>query len=170
MLRKSRTAIEETQVRSETFYVLSIESPVHTILIVDDEASARQNYSTILTHYGYEVVLASSVAEAMSHLRSEETIDLVLTDMRMGSQSGLDLLREARRLDPDLDIIVLTGHAEMANAIEAMKLGAADYLTKDADYQEILLTIEKVLEKRSLKSEIARLREQVQGQYSFRNI
>ncbi|HZK75526.1 MAG TPA: sigma-54 dependent transcriptional regulator, partial [Candidatus Kapabacteria bacterium] len=128
------------------------------------------NYSTILTHFGYKVVLASSVAEAMSHLRSEEAIDLVLTDMRIGAQSGLDLLREARRLTPDLDIIVLTGHAEMANAIEAMKLGAADYLTKDADYREILLTIEKVLEKRTLKSEIARLREQVQGQYSFRNI
>ena len=155
---------------SETFYVLFIESPVHTILIVDDEASARQNYSTILTHYGYSVVLAASVAEALLKLRSEETIDLVLTDMRMGSQSGLDLLREARRLHSDLDIIVLTGHAEMANAIEAMKLGAADYLTKDADYQEVLLTIQKVFEKRTLKSEIARLREQVQGQYSFRNI
>ncbi len=141
-----------------------------TILIVDDEASARQNYSTILTHYGYDVVLASSVAEALEKLRSAGTIDLVLTDMRMGSQSGLDLLREAHRISPDLDIIVLTGHAEMANAVEAMKLGATDYLTKDADYQEVLVTIEKALEKRALKNEIARLRAQVQGQYSFRKI
>ncbi len=143
---------------------------MNTILIVDDEASARQIYATLLTHYGYEVVLASSVEEALEKLRSEAAIDLVLTDMRMGARSGLDLLRESRRSYPDLDVIVLTGHAEMANAIEAMKLGATDYLTKDADYQEVVVTIEKALEKRSLKNEITRLCQQVQHQYSFRNI
>ena len=143
---------------------------MQTILLVDDEASARQNYSTILTHYGYGVMIASSVPDALEKLQLDKPIDLILTDMRMGAQSGLDLLRDARRMIPDLDIIVLTGHAEMANAIEAMKLGAADYLTKDADYQEVILTIQKTLEKRALKNEIARLREQVQGQYSFRKI
>ena len=143
---------------------------MHTILIVDDEATARQTYSILLTHYGYGVLVASGVDEALETLRAENAIDLVLTDMRMGQRSGLDLLREAHHLNPDLDIIVLTGHAEMANAIEAMKLGAVDYLTKDADYQEILITIEKALEKRALKKEISRLREQVQDQFSFRKI
>lgn len=141
-----------------------------TVLFVDDEAVARQNYKTILTHHGYAVTLASTVREAVSQLESSGEFDLLLTDMRMGSESGLDLLREAHRLRPELEVIVLTGHAEMANAIEAMKLGAADYLTKETDYKEILITIEKVLEKKQLKNEIARLRAQLREEHSFQRI
>jgi two-component system, NtrC family, response regulator HydG len=133
-----------------------------TILFVDDEQAARQNYSTILEHYGHDVLLASSVREAVDVLKSGRAIDLILTDMRMGVESGLDMLREAKRIVPEIEVIVLTGHAEIENAIEAMKLGASDYITKDTDYKEILVILDKALEKRDLKTEINRLRTKLQ--------
>ena len=141
-----------------------------SILFVDDEQIARDNYRTILEHYGHAVSLASNVREAVSQLSTGFHFDLIITDMRMGSESGLDLLREARHLVPGTEVIVLTGHAELENAVEAMKLGAADYLTKDTDYKEIMLVVEKALEKRSLKQEIERLRKRVGDQFSFRRI
>ncbi len=140
------------------------------ILLVDDEAAARSNYKTILEHYGHEVLLASSVVDAKKTIADNRGIDLIITDMRMGSKSGLDMLREARDLSPESEVIVLTAHAELENAIEAMKLGAADYLTKDTDYKEIILVVEKSLEKRALKQEIGRLRKQTREEYSYDRI
>ena len=141
-----------------------------SILFADDELSARENYQTILEHFGHSVTLATSVREAVHAIGKNGPFDLILTDMRMGSESGLDLLREARNLAPETEVIVLTGHAELENAIEAMKLGAADYLTKESDYKEIMLVVEKAIEKRSLKREIVRLRERVQQEYSYHRI
>jgi DNA-binding NtrC family response regulator len=140
------------------------------ILLVDDEAAARSNYKTILEHYGHEVLLASSVDDAKKLIGDNRGIDLIITDMRMGSKSGLDMLREARLLTPESEVIVLTAHAELENAVEAMKLGAADYLTKDTDYKEIVLVVEKALEKRALKREIDRLRKQTREEYAFGRI
>src|SRR5579871_2512844 len=141
-----------------------------SILFVDDELSARENYRTILEHYGHQITLASSVAEATTRLTSNDSFDLIVTDMRMGSQSGLDLLRTAQTISPEIEVIVLTGHAELENAVEAMKLGAADYLTKETDYKEIMLVVEKALEKRALKREIERLRKRMGDEFSFRKI
>ncbi len=140
------------------------------ILLVDDEAAARSNYKTILEHYGHEVLLASNVDDAKKLIGDNRGIDLIITDMRMGSKSGLDMLREARQLTPESEVIVLTAHAELENAVEAMKLGAADYLTKDTDYKEIVLVVEKALEKRALKREIDRLRKQTREEYAFGRI
>lgn len=141
-----------------------------SILFVDDELPARENYRTILEHYGHEVVLSSNVAEALESLKGQPGFDLVITDMRMGAKSGLDLLRESRTIAPETEVIVLTGHAELENAVEAMKLGASDYLTKDTDYKEIMLVVEKALEKQALKQEIERLRRRVGNEFSFRKI
>ncbi len=140
------------------------------ILLVDDEAAARSNYKTILEHYGHDLLLASSVVDAKKVILDNRGIDLIITDMRMGSKSGLDMLREARELTPESEVIVLTAHAELENAVEAMKLGAADYLTKDTDYKEIVLVVEKALEKRALKREIDRLRKQTGEAYSYERI
>jgi two-component system, NtrC family, response regulator HydG len=137
------------------------------ILLVDDEAAARSNYKTILEHYGHEVLVASSVMDAKKTIGENRGIDLIITDMRMGGKSGLDMLREARELTPASEVIVLTAHAELENAVEAMKLGAADYLTKDTDYKAIVLVVEKALEKRALKREIDRLRKQTREEHAF---
>lgn len=141
-----------------------------SILFVDDELSARENYRTILEHYGHEVRFASNVREAVTVLSSNGGFDLVITDMRMGAESGLDMLRESRRLAPETEVVILTGHAELENAVTAMKLGAADYLTKDTDYKEIMLVVEKALEKRALKREIERLRKQAGDGHQYHRI
>ncbi|HEY3876577.1 MAG TPA: sigma-54 dependent transcriptional regulator [Candidatus Kapabacteria bacterium] len=141
-----------------------------SILFVDDERSARENYRTILDHFGHVVTLASNVSEAITKLSTNGDFDLIITDMRMGAESGLDMLRQTKKLASETEVIVLTGHAELENAVEAMKLGAADYLTKETDYKEIMLVVEKVLEKRALKREIERLRRRVGDEFSFRRI
>src|SRR5690349_3065178 len=113
-----------------------------SILFVDDEAAVRENFDILLKHHGYHVELAENVAKALSLLKKSE-FDLIITDMRMAPQTGLDLLRSIKNTAPGTGVIVLTGHGEIQNAIEAMKLGALDYITKETEYKEILLTIEK---------------------------
>src|SRR6476660_8743092 len=135
-----------------------------TILFVDDEDSARQNYKLILEHYGHSVLLAEGVRSA-EQILLDGGVDLLITDMRMGAESGLEMLRTSKRISPETEVIVLTGHAELHNAVDAMKLGASDYLTKDTDYKEILMTVDKALDRKSLVKEISRLRSQLQ--YSF---
>ncbi|HYM20511.1 MAG TPA: sigma-54 dependent transcriptional regulator [Candidatus Kapabacteria bacterium] len=140
-----------------------------SILFVDDEPAVRKNYEILLTHNGYRVELAENVVTALSLLKNTE-FDLVITDMRMAPQTGLDLLRLAKSTAPTTGVIVLTGHGEIQNAIEAMKLGAIDYITKDSDYKEILLTIEKAVEKKLLKDEIRELRNKLRSDFSTKRI
>ncbi|MDP4221287.1 MAG: sigma-54 dependent transcriptional regulator [Bacteroidota bacterium] len=140
-----------------------------SILFVDDEFAARQNFDILLKHHGYHVELAESVAKALSLLKNTD-FDLIITDMRMAPQTGLDLLRMAKSIAPNTGVIVLTGHGEIQNAIEAMKLGALDYITKETDYKEILLTIDKALEKRLLKEEIRDLRNKLRSEFSTKQI
>jgi len=140
-----------------------------SILFVDDERAVRENFDILLGHHGYHVELAESVAKALSLLKTTE-FDLIITDMRMAPQTGIDLLREAKTIAPDTGIIVLTGHGEIQNAIEAIKLGALDYITKETDYQEILLTIEKALEKKLLKEEIRELRSKLRSEFTTKQI
>jgi DNA-binding NtrC family response regulator len=139
------------------------------ILFVDDEDSARQNYKLILEHYGHTVLLAEGVQSAELQLKAG-VIDLLITDMRMGDESGLDMLRAAKRVSPETEVIVLTGHAELQNAVDAMKLGASDYLTKDTEYKEILLTVDKALDRKALIGEISRLRSQLKQTFSLATI
>jgi len=140
-----------------------------SILFVDDEPSVRENFDILLKHHGYHVELADSVAKALSLLKNSE-FDLIITDMRMAPQTGLDLLRSAKSIAPNTGVIVLTGHGEIQNAIEAMKLGALDYITKETDYKEILLTIEKAVEKKLLKEEIRELRNKLRSEFSTTQI
>ena len=122
-----------------------------SILFVDDERSVRENFEILLTHSGYVVELADSVAKALAVLKNRE-FDLIISDMRMAPQTGLDLLRAAKKIAPNTEVLILTGHGDIQNAIEAMKLGALDYITKDLDHREILLTIEKSVKKKFLRS------------------
>ncbi len=140
-----------------------------SILFVDDESAVRENFDILLKHHGYRVTLAESVSQALLLLKNNE-FDLVITDMRMAPQTGLDLLRSAKSIAPRTGVIVLTGHGEIQNAIEAMKLGALDYITKDTDYKEILLTIEKAVEKKLLKEEIQVLRNKLRSEFSTTQI
>lgn len=107
------------------------------ILLVDDQKSLRRSLSLMLQGAGFETEEAESGEEALSHL-GKQTVDLVITDLRMEGMSGVDLLREIKRINPSLPIILITAYGSIDSAVDAMRLGAFDYLTKPFREQDIL--------------------------------
>jgi len=132
------------------------------ILVVDDEPSMRQYLEVLLRRRGYEVVTAGGLAEARSRL-GEAHVDLVVSDMRLGSESGLQVLREAREHSPLTEIILITAFGTPATAVEAMRAGAYDYICKPFDNEEMTLLVQNALEKGALREENRALRESFGG-------
>lgn len=127
------------------------------ILIVDDEQIARENLDHILKKEGYETVPAESGIAALRELEKRE-FDLVLTDLKMQVVDGLQVLEKAKELYPDTEVIVITGYATVATAVEAMQKGAFYYLPKPVKIDEVRILVRQALEKRSLKKEVADLK------------
>lgn len=119
------------------------------ILIVDDEASVREVLNRILEAQGYECIMASGANEALGVLDSCP-VDLMLTDIMMPGMSGVDLLEASQARCPDTAVMMLTAVVDTQTAIKAMKLGAYDYLMKPFNLEEVLLSVERVIEKRNL--------------------
>jgi DNA-binding NtrC family response regulator len=134
------------------------------ILLVDDEESQRTVLAGFLRKRGFEVVPAGSAEEAL-RAAAARTIDLVLTDLRMPVSSGLDVLTGVHALNPEVPVIVMTAFGTVASAVDAMKGGAADYLTKPIDLDELEVLIGRTLERRALVSENRELRRQVETRY-----
>ena len=107
------------------------------ILLVDDQKSLRRSLSLMLQAAGFETGEAESGEEALAHL-GEQTYDLVITDLRMEGMSGVDLLREIKRVQPTLPVILITAYGTIDSAVDAMRLGAFDYLTKPFREQDML--------------------------------
>jgi len=127
------------------------------ILIVDDEQIARENLDHILKKEGYETVPAESGIAALRELEKGE-FDLVLTDLKMQIVDGLQVLEKTKELYPDTEVIVITGYATVATAVEAMQKGAFYYLPKPVKIDEVRILVRQALEKRSLKKEVADLK------------
>jgi DNA-binding NtrC family response regulator len=127
------------------------------ILLVEDEANMARTLAKNLVRAGYEVEHAREGAEALARLAADP-FDVVVTDLKMPGMDGMTLLRTLSERSADVATIILTGYGTIESAVEAMKLGAADYLIKDARPQEILLTIERVIRMESLQRENRRLR------------
>jgi DNA-binding NtrC family response regulator len=121
------------------------------ILVVDDEANLRRVLSAQLTRDGYEVHTAEDGEAALAFLK-EHHIDLVITDLRMPKVDGMDLLRAALRDDPSRPVVMLTAHGTVDNAVEALKTGAFDYMTKPFDQNEVRVVVKKALRTRDLAS------------------
>ena len=127
-------------------------------LVVDDDDDVRTFLASVLVKQSMSVVTAGSGAEAMAVLGREE-FDVVLLDLRLPDASGLDVLRWARGAEVDTEFIVLTGHAEVETAVEAMRLGAYDFLAKPCRNSELLQVVGKAAEKKSLRRENVALKE-----------
>lgn len=117
------------------------------IMIVDDEVHIRYILCEELSRHGYEVSTAASGEEAVAMLQ-KGTYDLILLDLVMPGMGGLEVMREVRTLAPDTVVILLTAHASLDSAIEALRYGGHDYLTKPSSTDEILSSVEEGLEKR----------------------
>ncbi len=122
------------------------------ILIVDDERSLRDVLSIMLTRAGYVVTVASDGDEAIARIE-KELFDLVITDLKMPKAGGLEVLKAAKDMSPDSVVLIITAFASAESAVEAMKLGAYDYLTKPFQVDEVQLIVRNALEKRRLSTE-----------------
>jgi DNA-binding NtrC family response regulator len=139
------------------------------ILVVDDEPDMLENFTRILRRVGYRCLTASDGQRGLALVESERP-DLVLTDLKMPGMDGMELLRQARELDPALPVIVITAFATIESAVAAIKEGAFDYLPKNFSVDELRVTVERALRHRSLSIENRNLRDQLQGTYGFENI
>jgi len=143
---------------------------MHTpALVVDDDRAVRAALKVNLTKAGYDVTLASSAEEAIELMKSN-SYDIMLTDVKMGGMTGMELLPLVRTHYPDTRIVVMTGHGSVRDAVTAMQAGAANYVIKPVEKDELLMLMDRALETRALQRELARLRKEVGEKYGFSNI
>ena len=143
-----------------------VEATSLRLLVVDDEEKQRRILQEILAGAGYPVESVGSAAEAVDRVRTGG-IDLVLTDLRMPGASGLELLAEVKSFDPEIEVVLMTAFSDVKTAVEAMRLGAHDYLAKPFEKEELLLTIGKVGEHVRLRRENRDLRSLVEERRGF---
>jgi two-component system NtrC family response regulator len=139
------------------------------ILVVDDQAAQRELITGFLRKQNFEAIAAESAEKALDRFR-REPFDLVLTDMKMPGMSGLELLTALRTMNPEATVIVVTAYGTVETAVAAVKAGAADYLTKPVNLEELLYRIEQVKERRRLLSENVELREALQSHHRIEGI
>jgi len=142
---------------------------MHTILVIDDERSMREFLSIMLGKEGYRAIAIDNGNDALEFI-SKNKYDLIITDIKMPKMSGIDILRESMALHPNTPVIMITAFASTEVAVEAMKLGAYDYITKPFNVDEIKIIIKNAIEKKSLFDENISLREELKGRYQFSNI
>ena len=139
------------------------------VLVVDDEENFRHILSVILKKERYEVETASNGEEALQKVLNA-TFDQVLCDIRMPGMDGLDFLKEVKKMEMDANVIMMSAYGTLDTAVEAMKLGAYDYVSKPFKPDEIILTLKKAEERERLRKENELLRKEVKKEYSFDNI
>src|SRR5208283_4692281 len=141
---------------------------MNKILIVDDEQSMRDFLAIMLKKEGHEVVTAENGTEALKAVQAE-IFDLVITDVKMPGLDGIGVLKMIKEISADTIVILITAFATAETAVEAMKLGAYDYITKPFKIDEIKLIIQKAIEKRHLRKENVLLRREIKSRAGFDN-
>ncbi len=139
------------------------------ILIVDDERTIRHTLSTVLEEEGFQTDIAENGDMALQKIR-ERDFDLVITDLRMPGMEGLELLEKIKLMAPRTSVMIITAYGSLESAIQALRLGAYDYIVKPLDFEDVLLRIKRLMEHRELIQENQILREAVEKKYSFSNI
>lgn len=139
------------------------------MLIVDDEKNSRYGLSVLLSDSGYSVMTASNGFQAME-LVAESQPDVVLADLKMPGMSGIELLKKIKEYSPEIPVILITAYATVPSAVEALKLGAEDYLIKPVNVDELEILISRVMEKVRLANEVRELRRKIRERYKFANI
>jgi DNA-binding NtrC family response regulator len=146
-----------------------METNVGPILAVDDEPEMCSLLSDVLKDEGYGVETATSGEKALAKM-GEQEFAVVITDLNMKGMSGMTLLQEIKRLHPETNVIIMTAFGSIESAIEAMKMGAYDYVTKPVKSEEIALTVQKAVRESSLRREVLWLRRAVEKEFNFNQI
>ena len=139
------------------------------ILVVDDHDSLRKGLVRALNNAGHDVEEAPNGTVAIERLQDSQ-FDVVLTDLRMGGADGMDVLRTTRSIQPSAAVILMTAFGSIHTAVEAMKIGAFDFVQKPFEIEEMELKIEKAIELRHLKYQVDYLRHEQQDIYDFDRI
>jgi two-component system response regulator HydG len=139
------------------------------ILVVDDEAPHRQMLDAVLSVEGYEIHHAGDGQEAIS-LVEERFYDLILMDIRMSKVGGIEALKKIKKISPGIPIIIMTAYASVDTAVDALKSGAYDYLTKPLDIEELKILVRKALHHRKLEQENIYLKERLGDRFDFSSI
>ncbi len=140
------------------------------VLIVEDDAAMRKTCVQILTRAGYGVDAVSDGEAALAKLRSEPRFQLALIDLNLPKMDGIVVLENIKKLQSDIKVVIVTGFATVKSAVQAMKLGAADYIAKPFEKDEILKVVAQQLRVRTLERQVQQLQSELRGQYSAKNV
>ena len=141
----------------------------NTVLVVDDDPAHRTMLRTLLTGWGYAIDEADDGSAAIERVH-EQAFDLIMMDIRMVKVSGLEALAEIKALNPAIPIIIMTAYSSVESAVEALKSGAYDYLTKPLDFDELRLVMERAMEHSHLREENRLLRETLESHFDTQHI
>jgi len=139
------------------------------ILIVDDEKAIRESVSLVLSEEGYETEIASTGKEALNYL-NENDFEVMITDLKMPEMDGIELIKKSLKICPGTSVIIITAHASVESAIEALRIGAFDYILKPFDFDDLILKVQRLLNHKELALENQALRKEVEEKYNFSNI
>lgn len=142
---------------------------IGSILIADDEEEIRNSLSIVLREEGYRCTAVADGAEAIEALK-EHSFDILISDLKMPKADGIEVLEEALQRSSDTLTIIITAHATVETAIQALRKGAADYILKPLDFDEVILRIENLLKQKKLIQENRYLREQIDQEFNFNHI
>ena len=140
------------------------------ILVIDDDNAMGEMCKELLESKGYASDVVTSGKEAVEKVSLNGMYTIVLTDLVMSDMDGIEVLKKIKQQNPQIDVVVMTSYGTVTNAVEAMKLGASDYITKPFKRDELIIVIEKILQLQRLEGEVDRLRSELGEKYTFGNI
>lgn len=138
----------------------------YNILVIDDEETQRDVLKGYLEKKGYRVYSTSSGTEGINIIKNS-LVDIVLSDFKMPDKTGIEVLEEVKKINPEISFVILTAYGTIENAVKAMRLGAYDYISKPVDLDELDLILDRIIENKNLKSEIQYLKTQLQSKFKF---
>jgi DNA-binding NtrC family response regulator len=139
------------------------------VLIADDEQTIRETISTILQDEGYETEMVANGKEALEVL-NQKNFDLLITDLRMPEIDGMELVKNSMKICPQTSVIIITAYASVESAIEALRLGAYDYIIKPFNHDDLILRVNRLLSHKELVWENQVLKQEIAEKYNFENI